>query len=323
MTEPLRPMSTGQLLDHTFVLYRKNFLLFVGIATVGPAANMIFQLLTVGANVGSPFSAGNRMASAAVMAKLGLGMLFGYLIMLAGMAISHAATVKAVAAVYLGRETSVVGAYRALRGRIWSLFGTLGWIGLWLVLWMTLAVLALVAVMVPLVMSIGVVARGAPGHAAAIAGGIAGFFVVILAFAAFIAIYVRYALAIQAWAAENLGPRASLKRSVFLTKGSRWRVVVIYLIFLLLTLILGLGLNGIAAGVGTFLHNRIAAAVLVYLAGFIAGSITGPLATIGLSLLYYDERVRKEAFDLQWMLLSLDVPGAPSAAPAQTTPAQV
>jgi Na+/melibiose symporter-like transporter len=174
-------------------------------------------------------------------------------------------------------------------------------------LWMTLAVLALVAVMVPLVISIGVVARGAPGRAAAIAGGIAGFFVVILAFAAFIAIYVRYALAIQAWAAENLGPRASLKRSVFLTKESRWRVVVIYLIFLL----------------RTFLHNRIAAAVLVYLAGFIAGSITGPLATIGLSLLYYDERVRKEAFDLQWMLLSLDVPGAPSAAPAQTTPAQV
>jgi len=30
---------------------------------------------------------------------------------------------------------------------------------------------------------------------------------------------------------------------------------------------------------------------LVYLAGFIAGSTTDPLATIGLSLLYYDERV--------------------------------
>jgi hypothetical protein len=38
MAESLRPMSTGQLLDHTFTLYRKNFLLFVGIATVGPAA---------------------------------------------------------------------------------------------------------------------------------------------------------------------------------------------------------------------------------------------------------------------------------------------
>ena len=69
MTEPLRPMSTGQLLDHTFALYRKNFLLFVGIATVGPAANLIFQLLTVGRNVGSPFSASNRAAAAKAMSS--------------------------------------------------------------------------------------------------------------------------------------------------------------------------------------------------------------------------------------------------------------
>jgi hypothetical protein len=82
-------------------------------------------------------------------------------------------------------------------------------------------------------------------------------------------------------------------------------------------------LGGIAGAAGTLLHNRIAAAVLVYLSGFIVGSITGPLATIGLSLLYYDERVRKGAFDLQLMLSSLAVPGAPSGTPAQTTPAQI
>ena len=76
MTEPLRPMSTGQVLDHTFALYRKNFLLFVGIATVGPAASVIFQLFTVGANVGSPFSASSRMASSAAIARFGLGMFF-------------------------------------------------------------------------------------------------------------------------------------------------------------------------------------------------------------------------------------------------------
>jgi hypothetical protein len=68
MTEPLHPMSTGQLLDHTFALYRKNFVLFVGIAAVGPAANVIFQLLTVGANVASPFGA--RMTAGA---SLGVG----------------------------------------------------------------------------------------------------------------------------------------------------------------------------------------------------------------------------------------------------------
>jgi hypothetical protein len=323
MTEPLRPMSTGQLLDHTFALYRKNFLLFVGIATVGPAANLIFQLLTVGSNVGSPFSASNRAAAAAVVAKLGLGMLFGYVIMLAGMAISHAATVKAVAAVHLGQETSILGAYKALRGCVWSLFGTCGLIFLWMVLWMMLAVVVITAVMIPIFMGLGAARRAAPGPAAAAIAAIVGFAIIALAFVGFVAIYVRYALAIQACVVENLGPRASLKRSIFLSKGSRWRVVVIYLIFLLLSIILGLGLGGLAGAAGTLLHNKIGAAVLIYLSGFIVGSITSPLATIGLSLLYYDERVRKEAFDLQLMLSSLAVPGAPSGTPAQTTPAQV
>jgi hypothetical protein len=317
MTEPLRPMSTGQLLDQTFALYRRNFFLFVGIATVGPAANVIFQLLVVGANVGSPFNP--RMSAGA---KLGIGtgiaamasVLIGYVIMLAGMAISHAATVKAVAAVYLGRETSIGGAYKALRGRILSLFGTV----VLILLWMLLAIIVItIVVMVPLVVGVFALGRGAAGPAAAIVGAIVAIVVVVAIFAAIIAVYVRYALAIQACMVEGLGPVASLRRSVFLSKGSRWRVVVIYLIFFTLSLILGAGLGGLAGAVGALLHNRIAAAVLVYLAGFIVGSITGPLATIGLSLLYYDERVRKEAFDLQLMLSSLDTPVAPIAIPAQ------
>jgi hypothetical protein len=36
--------------------------------------------------------------------------------------------------------------------------------------------------------------------------------------------------------------------------------------------------------------------------------LVGPLATIVFSLLYYDERVRKEAFDLQLMMQALDAP---------------
>jgi len=316
-------MSTGQLLDHTFALYRKNFLLFVGIATVGPAASVIFQLFTVGANVGMPFSASSRMASSAAMARLGLGMVFGYLVLLAGMAISHAATVKAVAAVHLGRETSVVGAYQALRGRILSLFGTCGLILLWMVLWMMLAVLAITIVMIPLGMAIAAMGRaGRPSSAAAVGAGIVMIVTMVLAFAGFIAIYVRYALAVQACVVEDLGPRASIKRSILLSKGSRMRVVAIYLVFFLLSFILGAGLGALAGGIGSVIHNGIAAAVLIYLASFIAGSLTGPLATIGLSLLYYDERVRKEAFDLQLMLSSLEAPGLPIVPPAPT-PAQI
>jgi uncharacterized membrane protein len=320
MTEPLRPMSTGQLLDHTFALYRKNFLLFVGIATVGPAASMIFQLLTVGANVGSPFSmrtGANASLGIGTGVTMILSIVIGYLIMLAGLAISHAATVKAVAAVHLGYDTSVVGAYKALRGRIWSLFGTCLLILLWVMIWGGLIMIALFAVLIPLTVGLRFAGGAASGPGAAVVAGLTGLLAGLSVLAAIVAVYVRYALAIQACIVENLGPRASLKRSIALSKGSRWRVVVVYLIFALLAAILGFGLTQIASGGGTLLHNRIAAAVLVYLAGFIAGSLTGPLATIGLSVLYYDERVRKEAFDLQLMLASLNVPEAPMAIPAQ------
>jgi hypothetical protein len=58
--------------------------------------------------------------------------------------------------------------------------------------------------------------------------------------------------------------------------------------------------------------------VPIYVAGFVVGVLTGPLATIGLALVYYDERVRKEAFDLQLMMSSL----TPGFAPGRGDPVQ-
>ena len=40
-------------------------------------------------------------------------------------------------------------------------------------------------------------------------------------------------------------------------------------------------------------------------ATFVAYSLSFPISTIAISLLYYDQRVRKEAFDLQLMMESL------------------
>jgi len=53
MAEVLRPMSTSELVDRTFTLYRKNFVLFVGIASLGPAAYLLFQVLLMSV-VGMP-----------------------------------------------------------------------------------------------------------------------------------------------------------------------------------------------------------------------------------------------------------------------------
>jgi hypothetical protein len=299
-------MSTGQLLDHTVALYRKHFLLFVGIASVGPAAGVVFQLITSGFSVAPAM--GRRAASpASPFAGFGVSLLVGWAILLAGMAIANAGTVRAVAAVHLGQEISIVRAYGALRGRILRVIGIffLATLISGLVTLLALFLFALILV---------IANRGSPpgpfGFAAGFAAGIG-------IVAAFVAMYIRYALAIQACVVEDLGVRDSLKRSVQLSKGSRWRVAAIYLVFLTLSWIAAYGLRYMALKTGMLLHNRIAASTLIYLAGFISASTTGPLATIGISLLYYDERVRKEAFDLQLMILSLDAPVPPVGIPLQ------
>jgi hypothetical protein len=56
--------------------------------------------------------------------------------------------------------------------------------------------------------------------------------------------------------------------------------------------------------------------IALLVASFTSECLVGPLATIAFSLVYYDERVRKEAFDLQLMMMTLDAPGLP-ASPAQ------
>lgn len=128
MAEMLRPMSTGELMDRTLVLYRKNFKLFIGIAALGPTTYLLFQLLTIGS---ASVEAGNpSRVSPFAATSLGFGFFAGFVIMLAGMAIAHGATVRAVAAVHLGLPTTITEAYRSLRGKILRIIGVFVCMGL-------------------------------------------------------------------------------------------------------------------------------------------------------------------------------------------------
>lgn len=307
MTEPLRPMSTGELLDRTFRLYKDHFKLFLGIATLGPAAMLAFQLFTA-ASTTLPAATGHQPRAAAYPAAFGFGMIAGVIVMLAGMALSHAATVRAVAAVYLGRQISVGGSYGALKGRIWRV------LGLFFAIIFLVGLCAMVIVAVAIAIgSLAVLGGAQAGRTGAVAGGLAGIAAAVIGGLLAIAVYVRYSLSIQACIVEDQGIRASMRRSVLLCKGSRSRVLAIYFVFGILAWIVGAGLGGLAGGVAIFIPNKMIGLVSVYLASFVAGSLTGPLATIGMSLLYYDERVRKEAFDLQLMMATLDeIPPAAS-----------
>lgn len=313
MAEILRPMSTGELMDRTFGLYKKNFWLFVGIASLGPATYLLFQLLTVGSaslQAGNP----NRVSSFSA-ASLGIGFVAGFLVMLAGMAIAHAATVRAVASVHLGLPIRIVDAYKSLRGSIWRV------LGVFFVMLVLAGLAAFCAILI--IVAIGLMARfmligSGPIAASREAEIVSAFFFFLAGVAVLVCamiVWVRYALAVACCVVEHLGVIKSIRRSSTLSKGSRFRIFLIYVVFVLLSVVVGAMLGGVAGGVGMVIPYVPARFILVYLASFIAGSLTSPLATIGIALAYYDERVRKEAFDLQFMMSSLDSP-APLPGPA-------
>ena len=130
---------------------------------------------------------------------------------------------------------------------------------------------------------------------------------------------LRYAVCVPALLLENLEARASLRRSVQLTQGRRWQMFVAVLLCTVVAY------AGVIVFQGPFLVTIMFAVragqvpqwltFVSAVSGAVGGAITGPLLMIVLVLCYYDSRIRKEAFDLQFMMSSLDHP-----TPAQDTP---
>jgi hypothetical protein len=112
MSIALRPMSVGELLDRSFFLYRKHFLLFVGIAALPHAVILALQLagVVIRSKMGAAFLGWTLVWSLASMVCY-----------LAVTAASQGATVMAVSKVHLDRPTSVAESFASIKGRIFYL----------------------------------------------------------------------------------------------------------------------------------------------------------------------------------------------------------
>ena len=302
MTTPLRPMSTGEILDRTFNLYRNNFMLFAGIGVLPAGLLLIVQLIQSGmvSSVGTPGHA--QRVDASLLAAGGIGIFFAGVAYMIGLAIAHAATVFAVSAVHLERTTTIGEAYGRLSGR----YGRVVWVVVqsWLRAFWPATVL--------LFIGITVVVSIRPKASAAFA---IPMFLGLVAFAVGIFIYLRYTLAIAACVVEDIKATPAIKRSVFLSAGCRGQIVLIYFL-------MGI-INSIVTWVFTIPAVMLAAAVakgspaattlVTAVAGFLAATLAGPIVTIAIALVYFDQRVRKEAFDLQLMMAAVDGTPPPSA----------
>ncbi|SRR6266481_2226074 len=336
MDTALRPMSTSQVLDRTFYLYRNNFLLFVGIAIVGPILTLIaalLQLLIFGPPVMPPQMQPGNVDPAALQSffqsfllRTIVGAVIGFIVYAIGQALASGATIHAVSMVHLGKATTIQESYKAIQPIFWRILRimmTIFAIGFWPVILSYVLIIA-IALSMPSLMQGG-------------GGAQLGFaiFVLVILVLSFVGIFggiiwgfyvfCRYSLAVPACTLENLPAKYSLIRSKFLTKGSIGRVLAIYLLTLLIAWVMTSVLQTpayIISNPFAMKPGPMSGAFLfwAFLGEFLGRTFASPIATIAIALIYYDERVRKEAFDLQLMMQALGQP-SPAQAAAPASPA--
>ena len=137
--------------------------------------------------------------------------------------------------------------------------------------------------------------------------GLAVSFGLILLIVPGIFIACRLFVSVPVMLTESRGPRDALSRSWDLTQGAAGRAFVIYLLYLVILFGLGLLLVSPFTALAVFagVKNPEMLRFWTFMADLgnrVASTLVSPILLIASSVFYFDLRVRKEAFDLQFMM---------------------
>jgi hypothetical protein len=312
----LRPLSLGEILDRTAQLYRSNFLVFAGIFSIYAGVALILNLIQIGVGVlVEKGQSAPRISWPLITAEL---VEWTFLVLLLGAAI--AAINRVVSWVHLGEPASIRGAYASTLPR----FGRYLWLmtvtGLraWLPFALAYGGYLLFALLY--VRPKGIFAHPPSG----LDQRVLVFLLVTIGFLLLIfiaSVYgllmtLRYALAMPACVIEDLTVRAAIRRSIDLSKGARGRIFVLFL----LIGVIKLGLVGITQASFVVMvfknHGQVTPLVssISQVVAFFTNTFIGPIGGTGVALFYYDQRVRKEGYDIEWMMQAAGLTPAPSGA---------
>src|SRR5436305_3721432 len=273
MANSLRPLSIGELLDRSFSIYRKQFVVFVTIATI-PAALVFAAQLGFARLATTNFNGGGtpgRFSLSLIGPAVAIGAFIFSIVFLLVTALAQGALVKAASAVVLDQPTSIAEALAAMKGNVARTAGVIFVTGL-------LAGLGLLLLVVPGIL-----------------------------------LWLRWGLVIPATVLEEAGVSESRSRSSLLTEGCRGRILLIFFLYfvVLYTLLMVVQIPIMALLTLTMIKAGGSPPVMPfwffaanYGTGFVVSALVTPILTIALTLQYYDGRVRKEALDLQLLMNS-------------------
>lgn len=286
----LRPMGIGDILDETFRLYRENFALFVAtVAVLEVPAQIINLLITLNAPPVPRLNTSNGTLTSQQLndyfsrlgGSLGASGGGGLLISLVSIFITAAMAVV-ISNRYLNRTVTVGNAYRAAVDHIGSLIVAILWNGLRIV-GIVIAIAIVVAVLV------------------AVKLWPLGVLIGIATVPLLIYIAVAWTLVSQVIMLENAGGTGSSGRSRRLIQGYWWKTLGLLIVAALLVNILSsiptiviAGILGSGSGTGGTL--------IAGLIGLVIAVLIRPIQVAATTLLFYDLKIRKEAFDLEAMV---------------------
>jgi hypothetical protein len=266
----LHPMELGEILDGALTIFRRHFGLFVKIGVVAlwlPVAMTIYIQL-----------AGGIEQHAALWFVAWIISNFAGLFM-------TAAAIRVISDSYMGRTPDLGEALSLGASKIWPLF-VVGF-GKWIILFLLAAVVGVVAAV-----AIPAVAAGGGGVGVLLVG------LLVLAGCWFILfVMCGYAVTTPVVVLETLGGSFdSFGRSWDLTRAFKWKIFRIWFVAALMIYvpIIALAMLG---GFFSVAFPIIGHATQIFSAAL--PILIYPIFSCILTLMYYDLRVRREAFDLQ------------------------
>ena len=305
----LRPLSLGELLDRTFSLYRSRFWLFAGISSVAAAVELLF------AGVGR-VTLHHYTKNPATVATAGIFVAYavGFVYFLVD-CVTQAATCFAMSEVYLGRPATIASAFRAVRGKWYAWIG-IGW-------WQALSSFWLAIALMIFFFAARKFTLGTTGNLVLVVLAAFGFLGAVVYG---VIAYIRNSLGIPVKVVEGITIRKAMRRSKDLSAGTKGRIFVLGLIVFALQMVaatLETPFAFMSVAVGTRTGARPFAEMAVLLITFVAHAVVTPIASIGLCLVYFDQRVRREAFDLEVLLGPEEASALPPHADHILQPADV
>ncbi|MFJ5710335.1 glycerophosphoryl diester phosphodiesterase membrane domain-containing protein [Streptomyces sp. NPDC093105] len=291
---PLRPLGVGEILDASVAILRRYWrtvlAVTVPVAVVTQTALVFVQryLATKPPTLHTDATPAEQLEALSAYLRASLTELAPTMLLSVGASVFVSALLTIVVSrAILGRPVTLSEAWREASPRLPQL------LLLSLALPLGAGALAFVA-MLP-----GLLLGGAGGATLAFLGGTAAFLAVIW-------LLIRFSLASPALMLERQGIIPALKRSAKLVNGVWWRVfgitLLTQLLIMIFTMVLTIPFTAIAFALDAAPSGSdLSWTYLVVMAvgGIASSALTYPIAAAVTVLLYVDQRIRREALDLE------------------------